>query len=871
MTLSGRPKEVVQDCVLIPDKAKGYEMARNRLHRYFGQDHVIVQHYIDQLIMGPTLKREDADGLMHLAQDMSSISTTLSALNCREDLDNKDTLRQIVAKLPAESQELWIREAQALRRRGSKPTFDDLAAFVDDEAAVSSSYFGRAFGKRSDNPSGSNQSKKSGHSQRSPVATSMATSAVTKPSVTVESGGSSKGCSACNGTCAGLETCPIFKQMSVKQRKQVVFKIRGCFNCLKPGHFAKKCQQLKGCQVSDCHLKHHAMIHERTTPSVTVSATSSSTNCYLGVVPVTIEAGGKIVHTNTLLDNGSQKTLCTDSLIERLGASGRHVTFSVNSVNDRMIEYHGRQLDLTARPMNGGPAVQLKKTWTVSHLPVAIAHMATAEEIRIWPHLKGVKVPKTANGAVELLIGTDVPTAHAPIETRSGTDAEPYAVRTVLGWTVRGPKKPGLGQGQRKGVSNGAVIGCTSVCEKTSLDLRRMYEAEFSEKPGAVDSASAEDNLALKTMESSLTLTDGHYQLGLPWREEIPTLPESRPQAEQRLKGLKKRLERDADFKEKYVFTIEDYIAQGHAEPVEQMGVGGRTWYLPHHGVTNPHKPGKVRVVFDAAAKSTGVALNDALLRGPDLVNDLVGVLMRFRQGRVALAADVKQMFHQVRVQPSDRDALRFLWWPRGDTSQPLKIYRMAVHVFGATSSPSCSAFALRRAALDQRGEFPASVTDTVLRSFYVDDCLKSVDTSDEAKQLIKGLTQLLANRGFALEKWMCTDHHVMETVPTSMRSGSTRTFIHTDQLPQERALGLTWDFLGTCSASFAAGEVTVARAVSRRPQVGRLSVAEPRYQVAALGVKSRCVEVYNNSSPLCSGLDCWSVRSRATCVYRRK
>ena len=206
------------------------------------------------------------------------------------------------------------------------------------------------------------------------------------------------------------------------------------------------------------------------------------------------------------------------------------------------------------------------------------------------------------------------------------------------------------------------------------------------------------------------------------------------------------------------------------------------------------HKPGKVRVVFDAAARSRGVALNDALLRGPDLVNDLVGVLMRFRQGKVAVAADIKQMFHQVRVRPSDRDALRFLWWPHGDTSRPAEVYRMAVHIFGATSSPSCTAFALRRAAEDQRGEYPEAVVRTVLKSFYVDDCLKSVATTEEALQLIDGLTTMLSNRGFALEKWTSSDREVLAAVPGPKRSGSTRAFTQSDQLPQERALGVEWD-----------------------------------------------------------------------------
>ena len=47
----------------------------------------------------------------------------------------------------------------------------------------------------------------------------------------------------------------------------------------------------------------------------------------------------------------------------------------------------------------------------------------------------------------------------------------------------------------------------------------------------------------------------------------------------------------------------------------------------------------------------------------------LVGVLMHFRQESVALMADVKATFHQVRVKPGDCSVLRFLWWPDGDKS----------------------------------------------------------------------------------------------------------------------------------------------------------------------------------------------------------
>ena len=51
-------------------------------------------------------------------------------------------------------------------------------------------------------------------------------------------------------------------------------------------------------------------------------------------------------------------------------------------------------------------------------------------------------------------------------------------------------------------------------------------------------------------------------------------------------------------------------------------------------------------MVMDAAAKKNGVSLNDNLLVGPDLLNSLAGVLMRFREERVAIAADIEAMFH---------------------------------------------------------------------------------------------------------------------------------------------------------------------------------------------------------------------------------
>jgi len=87
-----------------------------------------------------------------------------------------------------------------------------------------------------------------------------------------------------------------------------------------------------------------------------------------------------------------------------------------------------------------------------------------------------------------------------------------------------------------------------------------------------------------------------------------------------------------------------------------------RLRYLPHFGVHNPNKPGKLRWVFDGAAMSSGFSLNGVLSMVPDLNQPLVCVLRKFRKYKVAIQGDIKDIFHRVYIQPEDRVSQRFLW-----------------------------------------------------------------------------------------------------------------------------------------------------------------------------------------------------------------
>ena len=132
----------------------------------------------------------------------------------------------------------------------------------------------------------------------------------------------------------------------------------------------------------------------------------------------------------------------------------------------------------------------------------------------------------------------------------------------------------------------------------------------------------------------------------------------------QRLESLQTRLIKNLDKARQYSDTIKIYLELGHVIKLstrESTLTNNMKYYIPHDYDTNPNKQNKFRVVFDASAKFAGTSLNDYLLKGPDLLNSLVTILLKFRNGKYSISADIEKMFHQIFVKQNDRNYLRFL------------------------------------------------------------------------------------------------------------------------------------------------------------------------------------------------------------------
>ena len=800
----GKPNTIVRSYMHI-DPAKGYAEARKALDRKYGDDYKISKAYVETLLTWPAIRATDIDGLEDFAIKLRGCLNAMEDISSLSEVNHPKNLQRIVGKLPAALQEGWRRLAFSLTRQDAKPSFQDVVKFVEKEVEVAADpVFGTAEMaaiSSATKPSSVNKREEAVKVKKSKIHVTKAT----------EDAANGELCPCCK---AGhdLEACQKMLNKTSSERLEFVKKSGLCFGCLRHGHSSRQCRKRKTC--STCGARHPTLLHmdprhaERGRPGplpeprneVCGGTKIDRAGPVMSILPVLVTGrNGKTSKTYAFLDSGSSATFITNALAEKLKLKGEETSLTITTVEQDELKINSQAvIGLQASSLDGSGSVKLPCAFTLKKIPVTSSDIPDASVVQQWPHLAGIKIPVVEAEDVGLLIGCNCPLAMEPWDVVHSEDGGPYAIKTRLGWTIVGPSD------QRIDITSSSSVKLNRVGASAKEDIAKMltdmYNSDFTEKIGREPSLSVEDKLWQKQVNDSINLRDGKYEIALPLKyedEEIRNLPNNRKMAERRAEGLKKKLERDEGLHQRYTECVEELIREGHAEvvPPDQLHRLNKTWYLPHHAVSHPAKPEKTRVVFDCSAKYGGVSLNDQLLQGPDLTNSLLGVLIRFRQEEVGFAADIKGMFHMVRVPEKDSDLLRFLWWPKGDTSQEPQDYRMRVHLFGAKSSPACSNFALKKTAEDIGTEDHSEVKNTIERNFYVDDCLKSVPDVDSAVKLTASLRSACQKGGFHLTKFISNDKSVMEHIPEEDRAveEASKSLLETKSA-EKRVLGILWN-----------------------------------------------------------------------------
>ena len=198
-------------------------------------------------------------------------------------------------------------------------------------------------------------------------------------------------------------------------------------------------------------------------------------------------------------------------------------------------------------------------------------------------------------------------------------------------------------------------------------------------------------------------------------------------------------------------------ISQNYVPPVEDEESMVK-WYLPRFPVIRKDRSTtKVHIVFDASARYNGFALNDVILQGPKLQNNLFDVLLHFQRYPVALACDTAEMYLRVELDPKDRACHRFLWRDMNVKQKP----EFNCLVFGINSSPFLAQFVSQFHAKCYEKQYPRAA-EVILKSTYMDDSMDSV--IDEI-QGIKLYTELWAKAGMLTHKWVSNSSKILESI----------------------------------------------------------------------------------------------------------
>lgn len=566
------------------------------------------------------------------------------------------------------------------------------------------------------------------------------------------------------------DQCPDGKKLTLSERQKVCETQRACFKCLLKGHQARECRSKLKCE--GCGGQHRQLMC-RYSNSNNETRTKTNTNLSVtkfpeSIVPVTtssmLAVKGEETILSTLLirlrndnksrivraaiDCGSHRTYLLNKVIGELGleSNGQEKLFHELFGGHQTEETIHQRYNVQAENLNGlySCSFNVLQQEKICYNVDKMQRGEWLEKIQ----QRNVSLSDVGDGSdeIELLIGNDV-AGKLLIEILRLEEYENFvAMNYSLGWTIMG-KVPKSSKKDRTLLVHTPFVNECNESYLWRLDLIGIEDAAETKKK--------ENCMTLAVEEFKKTLTtneEGRFEIVLPFMKGCPSIKSNHSQAEQRLHSMTKKL--SYNLRNAYQKVFDNWEADGIIEEVPKKELNDFGHYIPHKPVLNPNSSTTpVRPVFDASAKEfKSLSLNDCLMKGPNLLEVVTSIMLRFRMWKYGITADIKKAFLQISIHPDFRNYLRFLWWEK-DSPDRVKVYRHRRLVFGLT----CSSFvlaALINEILDTSPEEQRETANRLRNSNYVDNCVVSVEDEATGEKFITEATNLLATKQFELRGW---------------------------------------------------------------------------------------------------------------------
>ncbi|XP_025267450.1 uncharacterized protein LOC112638978 [Camponotus floridanus] len=724
-SLKDKAAEIRKSIETITDN---YNDAWASVKERFDNKRWIIHKHVQAIFDAPILIKENHSRLRELLDAILKHLRALKALKRPTESWDDLIIHIVVSKLDPATSKAW----ETSLPDKDVPNLKSLIDFLSKRCQALETIFSKLSTNQSTNNSKSIKSK-------GPSVSNLATSNVS--------------CPQCKEG-HYLYYCETFLKLPIEKRISVVRKAHLCINCLRTNsHLAKDCNS-GACRK--CSKKHNTLLHlpnavndnkvsiddvasNKSTSQSKASTQPIVTQCVAAHHSLGIILSTAIVHVfdykndrhscRVLLDSGSQMNFITQEFADKLRIKEQCVEIAITGVVKGTIQAKKMiNVHIQSRFNNFNEKVEcIILPQITQQLPQALVFK---QDIAIPKHIKLADPNFNIPSNIDMLIGAELFWKLICAGQIKSSRTQPILQKTLLGWIISGPTPSNISS------SSSSASNCLAVTTDLNRALSRFWEIDH--------------------LGSSTSLT-----------------PEE--QACERL----------------FQDTVRQYLQLGHMREVtSHLESTHKNYYLPHHAVyKETSTTTKLRVVFDGSCKSSsGISLNDTMMVGPTIQDDLFSILTRFRTFKCALTADVTKIYRQVLVDPNQTSLQRILW--RDSMNEPIRTFELLTLTYGTAAASFLAIRCLRKLAEDNAIAYPKG-SKVALRDFYVDDLVTDANTLQEALVIKSETSKLLIEGGFKLRKWTSNEPSLRDN---QFLDSQKEFVLSCDKEDETRTLGLVWN-----------------------------------------------------------------------------
>ncbi|KAL3085291.1 hypothetical protein niasHS_010360 [Heterodera schachtii] len=287
--------------------------------------------------------------------------------------------------------------------------------------------------------------------------------------------------------------------------------------------------------------------------------------------------------------------------------------------------------------------------------------------------------------------------------------------------------------------------------------VKKFFDLEAAGMADAAHPTENEQWLDHFNKELHFNMEEKRYEVALPWNNRAEELQPNYGLARGRLDNNLKKLDKEKF--QLYDQIIQEQLSKGIVEMVpDPKAWTGKLHYLPHQAVIkDDHQTTKLRIVYDGSAHTKDTpSLNQCLDKGPQLLNDLIGIVMRCRMSEILICADIEKAFLQILIKEEDRDALRFLWV---NTDGQVRTYRFRRVPFGLISSPAHLSVTLKH----HLGQTDHTMAKDIAQNLYVDNILLCTDSSKDIAKVCHEMRKIFQKASMNLREFGANHRGIMD------------------------------------------------------------------------------------------------------------